>query len=415
MAPMGHPGRWVMAVVRRHPFEFDIAFAAVMTIGSVAGFLTAEPEGSERDADAFGLLLVLISAGVLAWRRRAPLTTLWVATAAVISFWILDYPTDFDPAMVFAMYAATAHGKDRRLTARTVVASLTVITGVAVTGVIVTEEALTFAEAVGVFLIFGTAAAVGEIVYGRGQRLHDLEVRAARAEAEREANARQAVLDERTRIAREMHDVVAHGMSVMVVQAGAARRVLGTDPERATEALATIEATGREALAEMRRMLGVLRQSADEAAVLAPQPTLPDLDSLLAHCREAGLSVTFEMEGEPPELGAGRELAVYRVVQEALTNVIRHAGPARCAVTLRFETDHVLIDILDDGRGAAVSIAGASPPGGHGLVGMRERVELYRGRLTAGPRAGGGFGVHAAIPYSGADLPAPAGVGRGVR
>ncbi len=416
MAPVRHPGRWALGVVRRHPFRFDVAFAILLMIGSAVGYSTANPVGSERDADAFGLLLVVVNSGVLAWRRRAPLITLAIATVSMIAFWILDYPTDFDPAMVFAMYAAAAHGKDRRRTAQAVGASLVVITMVAIIGVIVSEEALTLGEAVGVFIIFGTAAAVGEIVYGRGQRLLDLEARAARAEADREANARQAVLDERTRIAREMHDVVAHGMSVMVVQAGAARRVLVADPDRAVEAMATIEATGREALAEMRRLLGVLRDSVDERAELVPQPTLADLDSLIATCREAGLSVTLDIQGERPDLGPGRDLAVYRVVQEALTNVIRHAGPARCEVTLRFEPDHLVVDVIDDGLGAASAIAGGSPAGGgHGLVGMRERVELYRGRLTVGPRPGGGFGVHAALPYSGAHLPAPAGAGTSVR
>lgn len=250
---------------------------------------------------------------------------------------------------------------------------------------------------------------VGPVEEGlRGPNGLSVEERAERLERERDAEAQRAVLEERTRIARDLHDVVAHGMSVMVVQAGAARRTLAhDDTDRATEALRNIEATGRGALEEMRRLVGVLRASAtddgdgsDGSADGAgpprlPQPGIGDLDDLVTHCREAGLDVTLRVEGDRRELPSGLELVVYRIAQEALTNTIRHAGPARAEVRLGYGSDHLELGVTDDGRGAATSPR-AEP--GHGLAGMRERVALYGGTITVGPQRGGGFRVLARLP-----------------
>jgi signal transduction histidine kinase len=206
-----------------------------------------------------------------------------------------------------------------------------------------------------------------------------------------EEQARSAVAEERTRIARELHDVIAHCVSVMTVQAGAARMLLGEDPARAREPLLAVEETGRQTLGEMRRLLGMLRH--DAAPGLNPQPGLADLGALLERCERAGLPVELKVEGEPEPLAPGTDLAAYRVVQEALTNAIKHAGPARARVTVRYDRDALALEISDDGRAHP-----GNGGGGHGLVGMRERVSLYGGEFHAGPRAGGGYTVRAQLP-----------------
>jgi signal transduction histidine kinase len=220
-----------------------------------------------------------------------------------------------------------------------------------------------------------------------------LEDRAARLEAERHAQAKIAAAAERARIARELHDIVAHHVSVMVVQADGARYALRTEPGRAETALTAISATGRQALTEMRRLLGVLR-SAGEQSGLAPVPGLGELRELLDQARAAGLEVSYTLSGTPRELPEGAELAAYRVVQESLTNTRKHAGlAATAAVTLRYEPDGLTLEVTDDGI--------ASPGGGqagHGLAGMRERIAMYGGTVQAGPLAGGGFGVTARLP-----------------
>jgi signal transduction histidine kinase len=220
-----------------------------------------------------------------------------------------------------------------------------------------------------------------------------LEDKAARLEAERDAQAKVAAAAERARIARELHDVVAHHVSVMVVQADGAGYALRTDPDRAGAALQAIAGTGRQALAEMRRLLGVLR-SADEESTLAPVPGLGELRELLEQARTAGLEVSYTLTGKPRELPEGAELAAYRVVQESLTNTRKHAGlAATAAVTLRYEPDGLTVEVTDDGLGAS-----GTDTGGLGLAGMRERIAMYGGTVTAGPLRGGGFGVSARLP-----------------
>jgi signal transduction histidine kinase len=218
----------------------------------------------------------------------------------------------------------------------------------------------------------------------------DRERRAQLAERERDVAAREAVVEERARIARELHDVIAHNVSMMVVQAGAERRVV---PEGTThEVLETVEQIGRNALTEMRRLVGMLRGGADDA--LAPQPGLDDLPLLAEQVREAGLPVDLYVEGEPRDLPAGIELSAFRIVQEALTNALKHAGDARAEVRVRYAPDSLELEIVDDGRSATT----VASTGGHGLVGIRERVALYGGRLDAGRRATGGFAVRVLLP-----------------
>jgi signal transduction histidine kinase len=252
-------------------------------------------------------------------------------------------------------------------------------------------------DAVDIFFVNAIAAVawlIGFAFYSRNRRTVELTERAERAELARESEARAAAAEERARIAREMHDVVAHSISVMVVQAGAAEAMLDSDPERARRPLAAVQETGRGALTELRRMLGVLREMADEGAALAPQPGLAGLDELARQVREAGLPVSVRVEGEPRPLPPGIDLSAYRIVQEGLTNALKHAGPATAEVVVRYGRQDLELEVRDDGPGRAAPANG----GGHGLLGMRERVALYGGELAAGPRPGGGFALTARLP-----------------
>jgi signal transduction histidine kinase len=220
-----------------------------------------------------------------------------------------------------------------------------------------------------------------------------LEERNRQLDQEREVNARRAVLEERVRIARELHDVVAHHVSVMGVQAGVARRLFDRDPKEAVEAIGSVELASRQAIADLQQLVGVLRRQ-EEGDDLIPQPSLRRLPELVEHMRKAGLPVELTMQGRPQQLPAGVELSAYRIIQEALTNTLKHAGPARADVTVRYDYGAVEVEVVDDGQGPPASQPGS---GGKGLVGMQERVRLYGGHLDAGARPGGGFRVHAVL------------------
>ncbi|MFJ8578120.1 sensor histidine kinase [Micromonospora sp. NPDC093277] len=242
------------------------------------------------------------------------------------------------------------------------------------------------------------AYAVGRAVRARQQSTRMLRERARVAEATQRSLAEQAVTDERRRIARELHDVVAHQVSVMGVLATGARRVLRRDPDAADAAMATVEETGRATLRELRRLLDVLRTDAEPAAELAPQPGLTGIEALVEQVREAGLPVTLRVDGRFGPLEEGVALTVYRIVQEALTNALKHAGAATALVRLTITDDFLAVEVTDTGRGPAP----LPDRIGHGLVGMRERVALYGGILRTGPRTGGGFRVYARIPLESA-------------
>jgi signal transduction histidine kinase len=237
---------------------------------------------------------------------------------------------------------------------------------------------------------------VGFAYSGSTRQAEEAQERARRAEREREERARLAVSEERARIARELHDVVGHSVSVMTVQASAVRRLLKPEQEREREALLIVEQTGREAMAEMRRMVGVLRRP-EEAPALAPQPSLEHLDKLVDHARESGLPVQLKVEGDAVQLPAGVDLTAYRLVQEGLTNALKHARAKNAEVLVRYSNGFVELSVTDDGTGD-----GGGDSGGHGLVGMRERISVYGGNLEAGPRPEGGYRLRATLPVSGA-------------
>jgi signal transduction histidine kinase len=238
---------------------------------------------------------------------------------------------------------------------------------------------------------------LGLAVRTRREREHDLEARTRELQSEREENARRAVLEERVRIARELHDVVAHHVSVMGVQAGAARRVMARQPDEAEAALSSIEASSRQAVLELHRLLGVLRR-ADQPDELAPQPDLAQLPELVAQAGRGGLTVQLAIEGEPRALSRTLEVSAYRVIQEALTNALRHSGGTSATVRIGYRPAVLEIEVLDDGK---AEVASPVVVGGHGLMGMRERVGLHGGHLRAGRAPDGGFAVHATFPLNG--------------
>ena len=229
------------------------------------------------------------------------------------------------------------------------------------------------------------------------EQVHAAEQRALQLERDREGAAEHAIAEERQRIARELHDVIAHSVSVMTVQAGAVRRLLLPEQEKEREALLSVEATGRQALTEMRRLVGLLKEDS-VMTPYSPQPSMKALDVLVGTVREAGLPVELAVEGEQQELAPGVDLAAYRVVQEALTNALKYAGPARAWVTVRWARDELELAVENDGR----TDVDGQDGGGHGLVGMKERVAVVGGTLESGPRSGGGFVVKARIPIGGA-------------
>jgi signal transduction histidine kinase len=373
----------------------DVVFAAF--IGVLAFAEASSASIGERESDAQAYLLVAVGAASLIWRRVAPLTVLIVMTVVLSTFWLLGYGSFQSVLGLPAVYSATVHGENRHRTWLTVAASIAVLLTAASVSILDDADGFMWSNAVSMVAYLGGAAAVGVVIRNRQQIFVDLEDRADRAESERLAEAQRAVARERIRIAREMHDVVAHGMSVMTVQSSAAQAIVHSDPDAAAESLAQIETVGRESLNEMRRMLGVLRSGDDETSTFEPQPGLGEMRGLVNHCTDAGVQTELTVTGSERDLPAGVGLAAYRLVQEALTNVLKHAGAsAHADVRLDYTDDALEIEVVDDGRGAVSSLS--STGGGNGLIGMRERVEIYGGEFSAQPSPGGGYCVRATLP-----------------
>ena len=375
-------GDWVLALVLAVLFQIEVwTIDPSHPPGDVGTEVFSSTERAA--AAATGLVLTLS----LAWRQRASLVVLGVAIATSVVanvVGVLDEATTPAIALVVAVYSVGAHTSGLRAAVGGLGAAALIAVNVA--------EQFSLGDLLLIAMIVGGAWLGGRAIRYRHEREHALERLTVNLEREREEKARAAVAEERVRIARELHDVVAHAISVIVLQARGGRRSLATDPGETREALDMIEATGSEALAEMRRLLGMLRRD-DEEIALAPQPSLRYLDALAAQVREAGLPVDLSVEGEPTELPPGVDLSAYRIVQEALTNALRHAGPATARVVVRYRENDLELEIADTGLGT-----GASDGEGHGLAGMRERVSLYGGKIETGPRDGGGFAVRARLP-----------------
>ena len=367
-------GTWWERLRRVNPLVWDSILAAL--VASIVGASVSSQDGVHGPV---AWALVLVASAPLAVRRRAPLPVLGVVSGATIAFALVGNGGAGDTALALATYTVAAHEPWRRVA--------TFGIPLAVVGALASQLAAQkhhnwIEVVVGLTFAVGLPILVGRIVFNRRRRLV----------LDRETAAREAVTLERTRIARELHDVVAHAMSVMIVQAGAARTVVDRDPKAAHDAIAQVEETGRAGLAEMRRLIGVLTDDG-QAGSTAPMPGLAQLDPLLDTVRSAGLPVEVVRSGAARELPAGADLAAYRVIQESLTNALKHAGPASARVELEYAPDRLTIEVVDDGRGPP-----AEPGVGHGLIGMRERVGMFGGSLRTSARPGGGFVVHAEIP-----------------
>jgi signal transduction histidine kinase len=375
-------------------------------------------------------LAALLGAAVtlpLAWRRRAPRTVLAAVTIACTGLWLSGVPEVVisSTAVFLALYTVGAELPPTRSRVPRAIA-VTVLVGLAVIGSLVelplgAEVAPAGLDRI-VLVVFSVllnlaffagAWVIGDLVWQRRAAQRALAQRAAELEATREVLALRAVQDERVRIARELHDVVAHHVSVMGIQAGAARRAITRDPEHAGTALASVEQASRDAVTELQRLLGFLRSERDAPDLPVPQPTLTELDDLLASVREAGLTVSLDVDGAPCDVPGSVELSAYRIVQEALTNTLKHAPHAtRAEVTLRYGPGTLQVQVRDDGHARASADEGRSAGpdwsrarpeegslgGGRGLVGMRERAGLHGGTLSAGPTADGWFSIDASLP-----------------
>lgn len=393
----------VYDLLRRHPTVVD-SFCAFLLFGAGgAWFLHAAAGGTTR---ASAVLVCLALCVVVALRRREPEKMLLLVGVCGVVQLVFDVgvnPADF--AMLVIIYTAAADAS--RWASRMALCGML---APALATLRWPDENKTGWTAV-VAIVFMTipfvlAWVLGDSIRTRRAYYAQLEERAARLEKEREAQSKVAVAAERARIARELHDVVAHNVSVMVVQADGAAYVLGASPEQARQALETISGTGRQALAEMRRLLGVLRTGEPGGASdYVPQPDVEQIDDLVEQVRGAGLPVDFTIVGSPRPLPSGVELTAYRIVQEALTNTRKHGGPeAGASVRLTYFDDGLGLLVEDDGRGARRELYedGGSDGRGHGLIGMRERIGMVGGTLDAGPRPGGGFRVSALLPLKSA-------------
>jgi signal transduction histidine kinase len=390
-----------------NPTVADGLLAAFLTLLAVPQLYLDNPslrllDVHFRDPNALAVLLTLCQTVPLTWRRRAPYQVLAVTVVAAVTHLALGFkPTFAEAGMLVALYTVAAH----RPTRRSIVAALLVAVALAVYAVISEDKYPCPTEELAqswvlAYVQFAAAWFLGELQKRRIAYTAKLEALNLQLAGEQDLKAGWAVAEERGRIARELHDVVAHAVSVMVVQAGAARRSVASNPDQARDALASIESTGRQALAEMRRLVGLQRDRGEgEDAALAPQPSLVHLESLLAATRDAGLPVELTVEGEPRPLPAGVDLSAYRIVQEALTNSLKHAGPARATVRLCYGREALEVQVSDDGQGGGPN--GRVDGGGHGLIGMRERVALFGGTLEVGVGHGGGFRVAARLPIDG--------------
>ncbi|QOC91624.1 sensor histidine kinase [Micromonospora craniellae] len=384
------PREWL----RRHPLAGDALLVVGLVLAEVLFTLLTPREFWPR-ALPVALGWSLLCAAPVVLRRVAP----WPAVLAALATLALPAAIEVIPAtqaltFVVLTYTMAAYRPTRSALATAAALWLTV----AVVNSLAPPADIPqvgSAYLVANNLLVGIVSfSVGRAVHSRRASTQALRERARVAESTQHALAEQAVADERRRIARELHDVVAHHVSVMGVLATGVRRVLRRDPDAAEEAIGTIEETSRATLRELRRLLDVLRTEAEPAAELAPQPGIAGIDSLVEQVREAGLPVTLTVRGAPAALAEGEALTVYRIVQEALTNALKHAGAATAQVRVSFADDAVEVEVTDTGRGPLPDTDRV----GHGMVGMRERVALYGGVLRTGARPGGGYRVHARIP-----------------
>ncbi|MFF7310985.1 histidine kinase [Streptomyces sp. NPDC008137] len=384
---------------KAHPLAVDAVLAAGVLACMVAGSFV-EPRHRDtpvswalRTPDPLSLVLMVLGAAALVFRRRAPMTVLVLTgTVSVVESVTGDPRAPVAMSAVIALYTV-ASTTDRPTTWRVGLLTTTVLTGAAMAAGPLPWYAQ---ENLGIVAWAGIGATAGDAVRSRRAFIQAIRERAERAERTREEEARRRVAEERLRIARDLHDVVAHHIALVNVQAGVAAHVMDKRPDQAKEALAHVRDASRSALNELRATVGLLRQSGDPEAPTEPAPGLDRLDELAGTFRNAGQRIEVARTDQGTALPAAVDLAAYRIIQEALTNVQKHAGPhAKAEVSVVRVGPNIEITVLDDGSGED---ADPGSGGGHGLLGMRERVTALRGTLTTGPRYGGGFRVHAILP-----------------
>jgi signal transduction histidine kinase len=387
---------WWRSVDRRW---IDAAVALLLLADQVAELALRSPQPGQHAAGLAAYALAAALVAPIAVHRRYPLAAAALSGAVLVLYGAGNYPPYPGLPIFVLVFGIGLHTERKRAATAAAVAALAMSIAVQEQphGIATTSTWVTSLLAIAVSWL------LGESRRNRRARWAAMEERARRLETEREEQARQAVIQERLRIARELHDVVAHSMSVIAVQSGVANHVMNSRPEQAQQALASIEATSRDALVEMRRLLGVLRQGDESVASLAPSPGLGGLGDLADQIRRAGVTVDLNVHGDLASMPPGADLSAYRIVQEGLTNVLRHGGPA-AQVTIRCEAVAVAIEICDDGpAGWTGRRRPAGPPSprepGHGLLGMRERVSVYGGQFTAEPLVGGGYRLCARLPY----------------
>jgi signal transduction histidine kinase len=378
------------------PRAIDVLIALVLTAAALATVIGRSGDDNDfRGDDFLGLALVLMQTLPLAVRRVAPLGVLVVINTALVAHSAIGY--EVVQAGTFSslvsVYGAASLTDNRR--------------GILAAGVTVAGIAGFFATNRGDFAVQDIAATsgtwavawlAGTFVRIRGEQAETAGARAARLELEQDTRAREAVADERARMARELHDIVGHALNVIVIQAAGARRLFDARPEVPRDALASIESTGREALFEMERMLGVLSAADAGNGASGPQPGLAQLDSLAAHVSEAGIPVEVVIEGDQPEIPASVDLSAYRIVQESLTNCLKHSGASHATVTVRYRPEDLEVEVIDNGRGSPQHKENLNR-GGRGHLGMRERVALFNGEVSIGPMSSGGYRVWARLPF----------------
>jgi signal transduction histidine kinase len=361
----------------------DLLLAAVVLVVALQPLF----RDKAGDVPAWGYVLVIAQCVPLVFRRRLPFTVAGVCGALTVVYGMSSLP---DPPVPYAgllsLYSVAAHGTRDRANAAGVVAVFALV------GSLAFDPAADAEDVTVQTLLFTTAWLLGDSTRRRRERTVALEERAAQLERARTAEAAAAVAAERNRIARELHDMVAHHLSMMVVQAEAGAVAASNRPDRVVPSFDAISTTGKQALREMRRLLGVLKE--DGTASTAPQPGIEDIDELVGGVRSAGLDVRLRVNGEPYEVPSAVGLSAYRIVQEALTNCIRHAKARRADVELSYDAGVLRISVVDDGTG------GEAGPGGHGLIAMRERVSLVGGTLETGPGPDGGWSVRATLPMN---------------
>ena len=385
---------WGWAWTQRvSPAVLDWAIAGGLLLVGLAT-LYGRPAEHAQPLMAAAVASLVIMAAAMGWRRRRPIAVLAVVAATQAAGGLLGVSAGpLGLALLVAAYSVGAHASGRsRVWAGQAAALLFVLAAVVI---ILGGNLVRLAPAAALATVFSGAWLLGDYLRSRRQQVADLEARATRLEREQELARSQARDEERVRIARDLHDVVAHDVTMMVVRAGAARAVQATHPEAAAEALSLVEETGRQTLVELNHLLGVLRSDADESLTRSPQPRVEQATVLADQLRHAGLNVELDVEGQPVSLPAALDLTAYRILQEATTNVLKHARATTVHILVRYLVDALELSVRDNGR-SAKGQAGSET--GHGLIGMRERAALFGGDLTAEPSADGGFAVTAWLP-----------------